>query len=69
NASTIDGRKITPEWYLALKAEELEKIKTYVGETAFEAPTFRKAAEIFDDLVLHNDLTEFLTLPAYSLIP
>lgn len=69
NASTIDGRKITPEWYLALKAEELEKIKTYVGETAFEAPSFRKAAEIFDDLVLHNDLTEFLTLPAYSLIP
>lgn len=69
NATTTDGKKITPEWYLALKAEELEKIKLYVGEAAFEAPTFRKAAEIFDDLVLQDELTEFLTLPAYSLIP
>lgn len=69
NATTTDGKKITPEWYLALKAEELEKIKSYVGEAAFDAPTFRKAAEIFDDLVLHDELTEFLTLPAYSLIP
>lgn len=69
NASTSDGKKITPEWYLALKAEELEKIKSYVGETAFSSPTFRKAAEIFDDLVLQDELTEFLTLPAYSLIP
>lgn len=69
NATTTDGKKITPEWYLALKAEELEKIKSYVGEAAFDAPTFRKAAEIFDDLVLQDELTEFLTLPAYSLIP
>lgn len=69
NATTTDGKKITPEWYLALKAEELEKIKLYVGEAAFDAPTFRKAAEIFDDLVLQDELTEFLTLPAYSLIP
>ena len=69
NATTTDGKKITPEWYLALKAEELEKIKLYVGEAAFEAPTFRKAAEIFDDLVSQDELTEFLTLPAYSLIP
>jgi malate synthase len=63
-----DGRKVTIEMYQQYKAEELEKIKLEIGETAFENGRFDEAVELFDGLILNDEFEEFLTLPGYKLL-
>nr|WP_221412678.1 malate synthase A [Fulvivirga lutimaris] len=67
-AKLEDGRKIDETLYQELKNEELVKIKAYVGEEYYKNGQFKKAIELFDELVLTNDFQEFLTLNAYQLI-
>lgn len=67
NASKLeDGRTVTYELFKELLPSELENVKSYVGETAFNQPTMKRAIEIFDGLVQQGDYKEFLTLPAYA---
>jgi malate synthase len=61
-----DGRKVTFEMYEHFKAEELEKIKTDIGLSAYENGTFTEAVELFDSLILNDEFVEFLTLPGYK---
>ncbi|GAA0892397.1 malate synthase A [Fulvivirga kasyanovii] len=69
NGATLDdGRVITEDMYEQLKAEELEKIKAYVGEENYKNGRFDQAISIFDKLVKSDDFKEFLTIPAYQLI-
>ncbi len=63
-----DGRVIDKELYQELKNEEIEKIKQYIGKENYKTGEFKKAIQLFDDLVLSDDYKEFLTLPAYNLI-
>ncbi len=62
-----DGRKITTELFRALLAEELPKVKAYLGDSAWQAGRYEEAAELFDTLTT-GDYVEFLTLPAYEAI-
>jgi hypothetical protein len=39
---------------------ELEAVKAYVGESAFNSATMKRAIEIFDELVQQGDYKEFL---------
>jgi malate synthase len=69
NKSTLDdGRVITVELYRDILADEIEKIKAYVGEEAFTHGRFDQAIKLFNDLVLQEDYVEFLTQPAYEII-
>ena len=54
---------MSAELYAAVRDEELARL-------ASEAPDYRwtDAAALLDDLVLSEDFTEFLTLPAYPLL-
>jgi malate synthase len=61
-----DGRKITVELYHRLLSEEMEKIKSLVGEKRFAAGKFELAQRLFDQLVNAKDFAEFLTLGAYE---
>lgn len=61
-----DGRNITKELFLAVKEEELEKIKAEVGAEAFQTGNFTEAAQLFEDLSLADDFADFLTNPAYE---
>jgi malate synthase len=61
-----DGREINAGLYQSLAEEELEKIKNFVGEEAFQGGKFILARQIFDELVLDEGFIEFLTLPAYE---
>ena len=62
-----DGRKVTTELFRQLLADELPKIKTYLGEEAWSAGKYVDAAQMFDQMCT-GDYVEFLTLPAYDWI-
>ncbi|WP_334058515.1 malate synthase A [Polaribacter sp. P097] len=69
NNIKIDGSQVfNTEMYQQLKTEELEKIKTLVGENSFNNGKFSLATELFDELVLSKEYKEFLTLDAYQYI-
>ena len=60
NAELDDGRAVTSELYESLRDEELESLGGS-GESRYG-----DAVEILDQLVLNDEFTEFLTLPAYE---
>ena len=63
-----DGRKVTKELFRSLLAEELPKVKNYLGEAAWKAGKYEQAAELFAKITTDDNYVEFLTLPAYELI-
>ena len=67
-AKLEDGRTVTFELYNELVPQELENIKTYVGEEAYNNGRFAEARELFDKLIESKEFIEFLTLPAYERI-
>ena len=62
-----DGRKVTVELFRQLLADEMPKIKTYLGDEAWSAGKYVDAAKLFDQMCT-GDYVEFLTLPAYDWI-
>ncbi|OGA28278.1 MAG: malate synthase A [Betaproteobacteria bacterium RIFCSPLOWO2_02_FULL_65_24] len=62
-----DGRKVTVELFRQLLAEELPKVRTYLGEGAWQVGKYQQAAQLFDTITT-RDYVEFLTLPAYDLV-
>jgi malate synthase len=68
-AALADGRSITAELYDALLAEELAKIQTEVGADRYARGHFPAAVDLFMRMVKSARLDEFLTLPAYELLP
>jgi malate synthase len=62
-----DGRKVTAVLFKQLLAEELPKVKAYLGEAAYNAGRYEEGAKLFEKLTT-GDYVEFLTLPAYALI-
>jgi malate synthase len=58
HAHLDDGRPVTAELYRQICGEELQKIGS--------RPHIEKAAAIFNDLILNDELADFLTLPAYE---
>jgi len=63
-----DGRKVTVELVREIEKQELERIRRERGEVRFQQGHFPEAARLFDELVAGDDLEEFLTLKAYSLL-
>jgi malate synthase len=63
-----DGRKVTKELFRSLLAEELPKVKTYLGEAGWNARKYEQGAELFTKITTDDHYVEFLTLPAYDLI-
>lgn len=66
---TLEGFEFTEYEYQKFKKEELGNIKLMVGDARFANGRFRAAECILDQLVLDEDFTEFLTLPAYEFLP
>ena len=67
-AKTVDGVKITREYFSLLLEEELQKIKLSVGESNYNNGRFKEASDIFNSMSTSDDFEEFLTLPAYNLL-
>jgi malate synthase len=62
-----DGRKVTAALFKQLLAEELPKVKAYLGEAAYSAGRYEEGAKLFEKLTT-GEYADFLTLPAYALI-
>jgi malate synthase len=60
-----DGRKVTVEMVRQMIPEEMERIKTLLGES-FARGRYEEAAQLFDTLTTSDEFIEFLTLPAYE---
>jgi malate synthase len=63
-----DGRKVTKELFRSLLAEELPKVKTYLGNDAWKMGKYEEGAKLFEKITTDDNYVEFLTLPAYALI-
>jgi malate synthase len=61
-----DGRKVTKELFNTVLGEELDKIKSMVGENLFGKGRYQEAAALFSDLTTNDQFVEFLTIPGYE---
>lgn len=64
-----DGRAITGELYDRLLAEELASIRAEYGAARYESGHFKEAVELFMRMSKSEHFDEFLSLPAYELLP
>jgi malate synthase len=46
--------------------EELEVIKSEIGENKYNAGRFKDASTLFSEMINKDEFDEFLTLPAYN---
>jgi malate synthase len=61
-----DGRKVDPDLFRAILAEELEKIHGAYPQSLHSY--FDTASVLFDQISTSDDFVDFLTLPAYQMI-
>jgi malate synthase len=59
-----DGRGVTAELVRELLGQELEELRSSLGDEAYEGGRFDEAAELFERVALDDEPVEFLTLPA-----
>jgi malate synthase len=67
--TTDDGVVVTAERFDALLEEELERIHRELGPARVASGVFPTAARLFATMVKADVFDEFLTLPAYELLP
>lgn len=64
-----DGRKVDKALFERLLAEEFEKIVTSQGQGGgVEKHHYDKALSLFKDIILNDELDDFLTLKAYDML-
>jgi malate synthase len=63
-----DGRKVTVDLFRQVTREELAKLRAQLGDAAFAAGSFERAAQIIDEITTAETFETFLTLPAYRAI-
>lgn len=59
------GEIVNKKYYQRIYQEEVTRIKNTVSEEEFSEGKYQKAAELFNDLVLQEEFSEFLTTNAY----
>jgi malate synthase len=67
-AKLADGRAITPSLYNQMLEEEMDAIRSEIGNKRFNSGRFDDAVKLFDGMIRSDDFPEFLTLPAYEYI-
>ncbi len=61
-----DGRKVDHALFDNTVNEEIDRIKSKIGEVAFAKGNYAEAAALFKEIILQNSFEEFLTLKAYE---
>ncbi|MFT5501867.1 MAG: malate synthase, partial [Woeseiaceae bacterium] len=60
-----DGRNITYDLFRNLLREEMDKIHKQVGDERFAAASYRRAAQLMDEITQQDEFAPFLTSVAY----
>ena len=60
-----DGRKITAELFRAELAAEQQRLRQWLGESAYAAGRYEQAAALLDGITTASEFATFLTLAAY----
>jgi malate synthase len=68
-AKLDDGRPVSAELYDRLLADELAKIRAEYGDARYDSGHFPAAIELFMKMSKSAEFDEFLSLPAYELLP
>ncbi|MEO6827383.1 MAG: malate synthase A [Microbacteriaceae bacterium] len=63
------GERVTRELVSRTIEEEMAAIKQKVGDEAFAAGRWSDARDLFTEMALSEDFSDFLTLPAYEKMP
>jgi len=63
-----DGRAVTPELVKKTIAEELEKLRSYLGAERFDSGKFELASRLFEQITTGSEFPEFMTSVAYQYI-
>lgn len=67
HGKTLDnGELVTKSLFREYLAQELEAIKSEVGEQRYADGRFVEAAKMMDDITTADELVDFLTLPGYD---
>jgi malate synthase len=61
-----DGRRITIELFRSITADELAKLKSQLGDSAFAQGNFERASKLIDQITTTPRFESFITLPAYA---
>jgi malate synthase len=64
-----DGRKVTVELFRQLMGEEMAALRAGKGEPRYTPENLERAAELFDRISTSDQFVDFLTEPAYALLP
>ena len=64
--SLDNGQIVTKELFRQYLAEEIEVVKSELGEERFNSGRFSEAAELMEKLTTSDELTNFLTVPGYE---
>ncbi len=65
-ASITGGPLITADLIRRIERDELEKIRTAVGDDLYAKGRYEEARDLFEQVALSKDFVEFLTLPGYE---
>jgi len=68
-AALEDDRVVTRPLVARLVAEEFDRVRQEVGADRFTRGRYHAARELFERVATSDELVEFLTLPAYDLLP
>jgi malate synthase len=63
-----NGKNVTKELFREMLNEELQVVRSEIGETRYLDGKFREAVEMMDRLTTGDELVDFLTLPAYEVL-
>jgi malate synthase len=61
-----DGRKVDLTLFENTVKEEIDRIKSKIGDAAYAKGNYAEAATLFKEIILQNTFEEFLTLKAYD---
>ncbi|HEX8992096.1 MAG TPA: malate synthase A [Anaerolineales bacterium] len=68
-ARLADGRGVTQDMVRDVISQELDAIRTFVGEERFQAGRYEAAASVLDRVALQKEWIDFLTLVGYDYLP
>ncbi|MDP4529872.1 malate synthase A [Alkalimonas delamerensis] len=64
-----NGQLVTKQLFASMLDEEAEVVKGEVGSDAWASQNFERAKSLLLDITTADELVDFLTLPAYDLLP